>query len=160
MVRAQSAKSPEVMAKTADVLRRHGFKEESRLLEGRQSSPSSVCLCYVVQLSLLMTATLCHPLLSTDRRCPLLIGHFHPQPDAVCSWMSIRYTVFERDNCNFICQIGYPLQVSIDSCMVNRRSSARVIFPHRKWWKLLSMVKSLCRYSLNLAVQRGLVHSN
>ena len=76
-----------------------------------------------------------------------MIGHFHPQPEAVCSWMPIRYTVLERDNCNLICQIGYLLQVSIDSCMVNRRSSARVRFPHRKRWKLLSTVKSLCRYS-------------
>ena len=58
VVRAQRGKSPEVLAKTADVLRRHGFEKESRLLEGRQSSPSSVCLCYVVQWSLLMTATL------------------------------------------------------------------------------------------------------
>ena len=58
VVRARSAKSPEVMAETADVLRGHGFEEESRLLEGRQSSPSSVCLCHVVQWSLLMTATL------------------------------------------------------------------------------------------------------
>ena len=66
VVRAQSAKSPEVMAKTADVLDKHGFEEESRLLEGRQSSPSSVCLCHVVQWSLLMTATLCHPLVLGD----------------------------------------------------------------------------------------------
>ena len=58
VVRAQRGKSPEVVAKTADVLRRHGFEKRSRFLEGRQSSPSSVCLCYVVQLSLLMMATL------------------------------------------------------------------------------------------------------
>ena len=58
VVRVQKGKSPEVMSKTAEVLRRHGFKEESRLLAGRQSRPSSVCLCYVVQWNLLMTATL------------------------------------------------------------------------------------------------------
>ena len=58
VVEVQRGKSPEVMSETAKVLRRHGFDEESRLLAGRQSTPSSVCLCYVVQWSLLMTATL------------------------------------------------------------------------------------------------------
>ena len=58
VVTVQSGKSPKVMAKTAEVLRRHGFEEESSLLAGRQSRPSSICLCYVVQWSLLMTATL------------------------------------------------------------------------------------------------------
>ena len=58
VVRVQSGKSPEVMSQTAEVLRRHGFKKESRLLAGRQSRPSSISLCYVVQWSLLMTATL------------------------------------------------------------------------------------------------------
>ena len=58
VVEVQRGKSPEVMSKTAKVLRRHGFDEQSRLLAGRQSRPSSVCLCYVVQWSLLMTATL------------------------------------------------------------------------------------------------------
>ena len=56
--RVQCVKSPEVMAKTADVLRRRGFKSSSKLLAGRQSSPSSICLCYVVQWSLHMTDTL------------------------------------------------------------------------------------------------------
>ena len=32
-------KSPEVMAKTADVLKRHGFEEESTLLAGKQTQP-------------------------------------------------------------------------------------------------------------------------
>ena len=58
VVRVQKGKSPEVMSKTAEVLRRHGFEKQSRLLAGRQSRPSSICLCYVVQWSLLMTATL------------------------------------------------------------------------------------------------------
>ena len=58
VVDVQKGKSPEVMSKTADVLRRHGFEKESTLLAGRQSRPSSICLCYVVQWSLLMTATL------------------------------------------------------------------------------------------------------
>ena len=58
VVEVQHVKSPEVMAKTADVLRRHGFESESNLLAGRQSSPSSICLCHVVQWSLLMTDTL------------------------------------------------------------------------------------------------------
>ena len=58
VVDVQKGKSPEVMFKTAEVLRRNGFEKESTPLAGRQSSPSSVCLCYVVQWSLLMTATL------------------------------------------------------------------------------------------------------
>ena len=71
VVDVQKGKSPEVMCRTAEVLRRHGFEKESKFLAGRQSRPSSICLCYVVQWSLLMTATsLWHPLLSTDRRCP------------------------------------------------------------------------------------------
>ena len=57
-VQATKSKSPEVIAKTADVLRRHDFESKSKLLAGRQSSPSSICLCYVVQWSLLMTDTL------------------------------------------------------------------------------------------------------
>ena len=58
VVEVQCVKSPAVMAKSGDVLRRHGFESESKLLAGRQSSPSSICLCYVVQWSLLMTDTL------------------------------------------------------------------------------------------------------
>ena len=58
VVEVQRVKSPEVVAKTAAVLRRHGFESKSKLLAGRQSSPSSICLCYVVQWSLLMTDTL------------------------------------------------------------------------------------------------------
>ena len=44
VVSVQSGKSPEVISKAADVMRRHGFEEESRLLAGRQSRPSSVSL--------------------------------------------------------------------------------------------------------------------
>ena len=58
VVRVQRGKSPEVMSKTAEALRRHGFEKESGVLAGRQSRPSSICLCYVVQWSRLMTATL------------------------------------------------------------------------------------------------------
>ena len=54
----QKGMFPKVIFKTAEVLRRHGFDEESRLFAGRQSRPSSICLCCVVQWSLLMTATL------------------------------------------------------------------------------------------------------
>ena len=68
VVDVQKSKSPEVMSKTAEVLRRHGFEKESRLLAGRQSRPSSICLCYVVQWSLLMTV-------SCDiHYCPLIGG--------------------------------------------------------------------------------------
>ena len=58
VIRVQCVKSLEVVTKTADVLRRYGFDSESELLAGRQSSPSSICLCYVVQWSFLMTDTL------------------------------------------------------------------------------------------------------
>ena len=58
VVDVQKGKSPEMMSKTAEFLRRHGFEKESTPLAGRQSRPSSICLCYVVQWSLLMTATL------------------------------------------------------------------------------------------------------
>ena len=36
VVRVQRDKSPEVVFQTADVLRRHGFKEASRFLAGRE----------------------------------------------------------------------------------------------------------------------------
>ena len=39
VVTVQRGKSPEVMSETADVLKRHGFEEESKLLAGRQSRP-------------------------------------------------------------------------------------------------------------------------
>ena len=39
VVRVQRGKSPEVMAKTADVLKRHGFEERSTLLAGKQTQP-------------------------------------------------------------------------------------------------------------------------
>ena len=39
VVGVQSGKSPEVQSKTADVLRRHGFEEESNLLTGEQTLP-------------------------------------------------------------------------------------------------------------------------
>ena len=58
VVDVQKGKSPEVIGRTAEVLRRHGFEKESILLAGRQSRPSSICLCCVVQWSLLMAATL------------------------------------------------------------------------------------------------------
>ena len=39
VVLVQSGKSPEVVTKTADVLKRHGFEEESKLLAGKQTQP-------------------------------------------------------------------------------------------------------------------------
>ena len=54
VVRVQSGKSPEVMSKTAEVLRRHGFEKESNFLAGRQSRPSfisRVCACLWQSLS-------------------------------------------------------------------------------------------------------------
>ena len=44
VIGAQLGKSPEVMSKTAEVLKRHGFEKESKLLAGRQSRPSSIYL--------------------------------------------------------------------------------------------------------------------
>ena len=58
VITVQCVSSPEVVTKTADVLRRHGFESESELLPGRQSTPSSIGQCYVVQWSHLMTDTL------------------------------------------------------------------------------------------------------
>ena len=46
-VRVQRDKPSEVMSKTAVILGRHGFENESRLLAGIQSRPSFFCLCYV-----------------------------------------------------------------------------------------------------------------
>ena len=39
VVRAQNGRFPQVTSKTAEVLRRHGFEEESRFLAGEQSRP-------------------------------------------------------------------------------------------------------------------------
>ena len=39
VVQVQSGKSPEVVTKTADVLKRHGFEERSKLLAGKQTQP-------------------------------------------------------------------------------------------------------------------------
>ena len=39
VVEVQSGKSPAVQTKTADVLKRHGFEEESKLLAGKQTLP-------------------------------------------------------------------------------------------------------------------------
>ena len=50
VVAVQKYKSPEVLTKTADVLRRHGFEEESKLLAGKQTQPLihvSVVCCTV-----------------------------------------------------------------------------------------------------------------
>ena len=55
VVTVQRGKSPEVMSKTANILKRHGFVSGSRFLSGRLSRPSSIYLCYVVQWSLHMT---------------------------------------------------------------------------------------------------------
>ena len=39
VVRVQSGKAPEVVTKTADVLKRNGFERESNLLAGKQTQP-------------------------------------------------------------------------------------------------------------------------
>ena len=59
VVRVQRGKSPEVISKTAHVMRRHGFEEESKLLAGRQSRPSSICLSSIHLLVLHCTVE--HP---------------------------------------------------------------------------------------------------
>ena len=49
VVAVQSGKSPQVQTKTANVLRRHGFVDESNLLAGKQTQPlihfPSSCAC-------------------------------------------------------------------------------------------------------------------
>ena len=39
VVRVHSGRSPEVVTKAANILKRHGFKEESKLLAGKQTRP-------------------------------------------------------------------------------------------------------------------------
>ena len=39
VVEVQRGKSPDVLTKTADVFRRHGFEEESSILQGKQTQP-------------------------------------------------------------------------------------------------------------------------
>ena len=39
LVQYQSDKTPEVLTKTADILKRHGFEGESNLLAGKQTQP-------------------------------------------------------------------------------------------------------------------------
>ena len=48
VARAQDMKFPEMVSDTANFLRGHGFDEEAKPIEGRQSRPSSICLCYVI----------------------------------------------------------------------------------------------------------------
>ena len=57
VVAVQSGKSPEVLTKTADVLRRHGFEIQSNVLAGKQTQPSSMYLWCVVQWSVVVRAT-------------------------------------------------------------------------------------------------------
>ena len=57
VVGVQSVKSPEVQTKTADVLRRHGFEEESNLLAGKQTQPLIHVPVGVVQWSLVVRPT-------------------------------------------------------------------------------------------------------
>ena len=53
VVNVLKGKSPEVMSKTAEVLRRHGLEKESNFLAGRQSPSfiSRVCACLWQSLS-------------------------------------------------------------------------------------------------------------
>ena len=53
VVNVLKGKSPEVMLKTAEVLRRHGLEKESNFLAGRQSPSfiSRVCACLWQSLS-------------------------------------------------------------------------------------------------------------
>ena len=70
VVRVQRDKSPEVVFQTADVLRRHGFKETSRLLAGRQLLIHLSVLCcmllvWCVVSELCLLTVLCgHPCVS------------------------------------------------------------------------------------------------
>ena len=101
LVRAQKGKSPEVKSKTANILRRHEFDEESKFLAGRRSRPSFVCLYYVVQWidspydSHLMTCTARSYLFSEAHLA-----------SAVCSVSCQRLTA----TC---CVLEYPLTVAL-----------------------------------------------
>ena len=54
VVYVQSGKSHEVLNKTADVLRRHGFERQSNLLAGSKYRPLPMYLWCVVQWSLVI----------------------------------------------------------------------------------------------------------
>ena len=56
VVQVQSGKFPDILTKTADVLQRHGFEEESKHLTGKQIHVPVVCCtvepsCVVIALS-------------------------------------------------------------------------------------------------------------
>ena len=53
VVEVQRGKSPDVLIKTADVFRRHGFEEESSILQGKQTQPliHVPVVCYTVEPS-------------------------------------------------------------------------------------------------------------
>ena len=57
VIKVQSGKSPEVLTKTADVLRRHGFDKKSNLLSGKQTQLLMHVLQCVVQWNLVVRAT-------------------------------------------------------------------------------------------------------
>ena len=58
VVRVQAGKSPEVMSKTAEVLRRRGLVKESNLFAGRLSRPS----CYVDHINVVCPSSpFCSP---------------------------------------------------------------------------------------------------
>ena len=55
VVEVHRSKSPEVQTKTADILRTHGFKEESNFLAGKQTQP----LMNAVQVSIMDSTLVC-----------------------------------------------------------------------------------------------------
>ena len=57
VVGVQRGKSPEVQAKTADVLRRHGLVKESNFLAGKQTQPLIHVHVVCVQWSLVVRVT-------------------------------------------------------------------------------------------------------
>ena len=52
LVEVQSRKSSDVQTKTADILKRHGFEKESKLLAGKQTQPliHTPVVCRAVEL--------------------------------------------------------------------------------------------------------------
>ena len=84
VVRVLKGKSPTMMSKAAEVLRRHGFEKGSRLLAGRQSRPSSICQLFECVESLSDKLVHCHygsltcqtlPTQSTARMKGLVMWH-------------------------------------------------------------------------------------
>ena len=105
VVAAQRYKSPEVVDKTAEVLRRHGFEKESNILAGELSRPSSACLVVVAFLghpSLFKhkdTTSVFRAQLHSQQESAHPLWCLPQMPYALCMW--VRHVCFvELNICN------------------------------------------------------------